>query len=122
MKAFYTIFLLILSNTFMTFAWYGHLKFKEMKLMDNLGLITIVLISWGIALFEYFLMVPANRIGYKGNGGPFSLFQLKVIQEVITLVVFVIFTVLFFKTETFRTNHFIAFVFLILAVYFVFKK
>lgn len=122
MKAFYTIILLILSNTFMTFAWYGHLKFKEMKFTENLGLITIILISWGIALFEYFLMVPANRIGYKGNGGPFNLFQLKVIQEVITLSVFVIFTVIFFKTETFRSNHLIAFILMIMAVYFVFKK
>lgn len=122
MKAFYTIILLILSNTFMTFAWYGHLKFKEMKFTENLGLITIILISWGIALFEYFLMVPANRIGYKGNGGPFNLFQLKVIQEVITLSVFIIFTVIFFKTESFRTNHLIAFGLMIMAVYFVFKK
>jgi uncharacterized protein (DUF486 family) len=122
MKAIYSILLLVLSNTFMTFAWYGHLKFKEMKFMSNLGLISIILISWGIALFEYFLMVPANRIGYKGNGGPFTLFQLKVIQEVITLLVFVVFTVVFFKTETFRLNHVIAFVFLILAVYFVFKR
>ncbi len=122
MKAFYTIILLILSNTFMTFAWYGHLKFKEMKFTENLELITIILISWGIALFEYFLMVPANRIGYKGNGGPFNLFQLKVIQEVITLSVFVIFTVVFFKTETFRSNHLIAFILMIMAVYFVFKK
>ena len=122
MKAFYTIILLILSNIFMIFAWYGHLKFKEMKFTENLGLITIILISWGIALFEYFLMVPANRIGYKGNGGPFNLFQLKVIQEVITLSVFVIFTVVFFKTETFRSNHLIAFILMIMAVYFVFKK
>jgi uncharacterized protein (DUF486 family) len=122
MKAFYTIILLILSNTFMTFAWYGHLKFKEMKLTENLGLITIILISWSIALFEYLLMVPANRIGYKGNGGPFNLFQLKIIQEVITLSIFVIFTVVFFKTETFRSNHLIAFILMIMAVYFVFKK
>ena len=122
MKAFYTIFLLILSNTFMTFAWYGHLKFKEMKITENMGLISIILISWGIALFEYFLMVPANRIGFKGNGGPFKLFQLKIIQEVITLSVFVIFTVIFFKTETFRSNHLIAFILMIMAVYFVFKK
>lgn len=122
MKAFYTIILLILSNTFMTFAWYGHLKFKEMKFTENLGLFTIILISWGIALFEYFLMVPANRIGFKGNGGPFNLFQLKVIQEIITLSVFVIFTVVFFKTETFRSNHLIAFILMIMAVYFVFKK
>lgn len=122
MKAFYTIALLVLSNTFMTFAWYGHLKFKEMSWSQNLGLVAIILISWGIALFEYILQVPANRIGFKNYGGPFSLVELKVIQEVITLVVFVLFSLLFFKTETFRWNHVIGFIFLILAVYFVFKK
>jgi uncharacterized protein (DUF486 family) len=122
MKAFIAILLLILSNAFMTLAWYGHLKFKEMKWSQNLGLMSIILISWGIALFEYMLQVPANRIGFKENGGPFSLLQLKVIQEVITLTVFVIFSILFFKNETFRLNHFIGFVFLILAVYFIFKK
>ena len=122
MKAFYTIFLLILSNVFMTFAWYGHLKFKEIKWFESLPLIGIILISWGIALFEYMFQVPANRMGFKGHGGPFSLVQLKVIQEVITLVVFAIFTLIVFKTETFKTNHLIAFVFLILAVYFMFKK
>lgn len=122
MRAFYTILLLVLSNTFMTFAWYGHLKFKEMKWSASLPLISIILISWGIALFEYILQVPANRIGFKNYGGPFSLVELKVIQEVITLVVFVIFSLLFFKTESFRWNHLIGFIFLILAVYFVFKK
>lgn len=122
MKGLYTIILLLLSNTFMTFAWYGHLKFKEMKWLENLGLISVILISWGIALFEYFLMVPANRIGYKGNGGPFSLLQLKVIQEVITLTVFVVFSLFFFKNEQFRINHLIGFVFLVLAVYFIFKR
>lgn len=122
MRAFYTILLLVLSNTFMTLAWYGHLKFKEMKWSDSLPMITIILISWGIALFEYMLQVPANRMGFKNYGGPFSLVELKVIQEVITLVVFVGFSLLFFKTETFRWNHLIGFVFLILAVYFIFKK
>ena len=122
MRAVYTILLLILSNAFMMFAWYGHLKFKEMSWSQNLGLISIILISWGIALFEYVLQVPANRIGFKEYGGPFSLVQLKVIQEVITLTVFVLFSIVFFKNETFRLNHLIAFVFLILAVYFMFKK
>ena len=122
MKAILTICLLVLSNTFMTLAWYGHLKFTEWKWFNKLGLIAIVLISWGIALFEYMFQVPANRIGYSGNGGPFSLLQLKVIQEVITLVVFVGFTLLVFKTETFRLNHLISFVLLVLAVYFMFKK
>jgi uncharacterized protein (DUF486 family) len=116
------ILLLIVSNTFMTLAWYGHLKFKELKWFQSIGLIGIVLISWGIALFEYFFQVPANRIGYRENGGPFSLMELKVIQEVITLLVFIIFTVLFFKTETIKINHLIGFFFMVLAVYFVFKK
>ena len=122
MKAVISIGLLVLSNAFMTLAWYGHLKFKEMKWSENLPLIAIILISWGIALFEYILQVPANRIGFREHGGPFSLVELKVIQEVITLVVFVVFSLLFFKNETFRLNHLIGFVFLILAVYFIFKK
>lgn len=122
MRAFYTILLLVLSNSFMTVAWYGHLKFKEMRWFENLGIIAIVLISWSIALFEYFFQVPANRIGFKGNGGPFSLVELKVIQEVITLIVFMGFSLIAFKTETIKTNHIIGFGFLILAVYFIFKK
>lgn len=117
-----TIGLLILSNTFMTLAWYGHLKFAEWKWFNKLGLIAVILISWGIALFEYLFQVPANKIGFRANGGPFSLLELKLIQEVITLSVFAIFTLLFFKTETFRLNHIIAFVFIVLAVYFMFKK
>lgn len=121
MKSIASIGLLVLSNTFMTFAWYGHLKFKEMKWFESLGLFAIILISWGIAFFEYCFQVPANRIGFDGNGGPFSLVQLKVIQEVVSISVFVLFTLLFFKTETFRMNHLIGFVFLILAVYFIFK-
>lgn len=122
MKAFYTIVLLILSNVFMTLAWYGHLKFAEWKWFNKLGLIAIVLISWGIALFEYFFQVPANKIGFKGNGGPFTLLQLKVIQEVITLVVFVAFSMIAFKNETFKWNHAIGFLLLVLAVYFIFRK
>jgi uncharacterized protein (DUF486 family) len=93
-----------------------------MKWSQSLPLISVILISWGIALFEYLLQVPANRIGFKEYGGPFSLVELKVIQEVITLVVFVVFSLLFFKNETFRINHLIGFIFLILAVYFIFKK
>ena len=106
----------------MTFAWYGHLKFREMKWFSTLPLIIVVLISWGIALFEYFFQVPANRLGYKEYGGPFSLVELKVIQEVVTLFVFTIFSILLFKNETFKINHIIGFTFLILAVYFIFKK
>lgn len=122
MKGITTIILLILSNTFMTIAWYGHLKFSEMKAFAKLSLPFVILISWGIALFEYCFQVPANRIGFNGNGGPFSLMQLKVMQEVITLTIFTIFTVVFFKTETLRINHFIGFLCLILAVFFIFKK
>ncbi len=122
MKGVLTIVLLVISNVFMTLAWYGHLKFSEWKGFQKLGLIAIILISWGIALFEYMFMVPANKIGYQGNGGPFSLLQLKVIQEVITLVIFALFALLVFKNETFRLNHLISFVFIILAVYFMFKK
>lgn len=122
MKGVFTIILLILSNSFMILAWYGHLKFGEFKWFNKLGIISIVLISWGIAIFEYMFQVPANRMGYRGNGGPFSLMELKVIQEVITLIVFSIFSVIFFKDENFRLNHLIGFVFLILAVYFIFKK
>jgi uncharacterized protein (DUF486 family) len=106
----------------MTLAWYGHLKFAEWKWFSKLGLISIVLISWGIALFEYCFQVPANRIGFKENGGIFSLVELKVIQEVITLTVFTVFTLIAFKNETLRTNHLIGFLFLVLAVYFIFKR
>ena len=122
MKAFYTILLLIVSNIFMTFAWYGHLKLQETKVISNWPLYAVVLFSWVIALAEYSCQVPANRIGFLGNGGPFSLMQLKVIQEVISIVVFTVFTLLVFKTENFRLNHLIAFVLLIAAVYLVFKK
>ncbi len=122
MRGLYTILLLICSNTFMTLAWYGHLKFREMKWFENLGIVVIVLISWGIALFEYVFQVPANRLGFKENGGPFTLVELKVIQEAITLIVFVIFTMVFFKNETLKWNHFVGFIFLVLAVYFIFKK
>ncbi|WP_028788888.1 DMT family protein [Terrimonas ferruginea] len=121
-KAILTIVLLALSNTFMTLAWYGHLKFKEYKWGQNLGLVSIILISWGIALFEYSLQVPANRIGFSENGGPFNLWQLKVLQEVITLIVFTVFVLVVFKQETLRMNHLIGFAFLVGAVYFIFKK
>ena len=121
-KGILTVVLLILSNAFMTLAWYGHLKFKEFSWFNSLGLLAIILISWGIAFFEYIFQVPANRIGFSENGGPFNIWQLKVIQEVITLVVFTMFTITVFKTETLRWNHLIGFVFLVLAVYFIFKK
>jgi uncharacterized protein (DUF486 family) len=122
MKSLLTIGLLIISNIFMTLAWYGHLKFAEWKWTEKMGLFSIILISWGLAFFEYCFQVPANKLGFAGNGGPFNLWQLKVIQEVITLVVFTVFTIIAFKSETFRLNHLIGFVFLILAVFFIFKK
>ena len=111
-----TIVLLLISNIFMTFAWYGHLKYQDVPLWE------VTIVSWGIAFFEYCFQVPANRIGFREYGGPFNLWQLKVIQEVITLIVFVLFTLIFFKNETFRMNHVIGFCLLILAVYFIFKK
>lgn len=122
MKALYSILLLVASNVFMTLAWYGHLKFSENKKLASLGLFAVILISWGLAFFEYCLQVPANRIGFKDHGGPFSLLELKVIQEVITLIVFIIFSLVMFKNETFRINHLIGMGFLVLAVYFIFKK
>ena len=117
-----TLGLLLLSNIFMTIAWYGHLKFSQWKGFEKLGLIAVIFISWGIALFEYFAQVPANKMGYQGNGGPFSLLQLKMIQEVLSLSVFVVFTLLVFKTETFKWNHLMGALFLLLSVYFFFKK
>jgi uncharacterized protein (DUF486 family) len=122
MKGLYTILLLVMSNTFMTIAWYGHLKLRTMSRFATLSLFVVILLSWGIAFFEYSLQVPANRIGFKDNGGPFSLIQLKVIQEVISIIVFTVFTLIVFKNEQFRFNHIIGFAFLILAVYFIFKK
>lgn len=122
MRALITISLLCISNIFMTLAWYGHLKFKEMEWSKSLGLVAIILISWGIALFEYSFQVPANKYGYKGNGGPFSLLELKMIQEALSIGIFLIFSLLFFKTEKIAWNHLVGFGFLILAVYFVFLK
>lgn len=122
MRGFLSIGLLVLSNSFMTVAWYGHLRFKEHPAWAKWGLFSVILMSWGIAFFEYCLQVPANRIGYTGYGGPFSLVQLKVIQEVITLAVFVVFSMVAFKDVEFRWNHALAAAFLIAAVWLVFKK
>ena len=120
MNGLYTIILLILSNVFMTLAWYGHLKLQQTGVSSNWPLYLVILFSWGIALLEYSFQVPANRIGFVGNGGPFTLKQLKVMQEAITLVIFTVFTVVFFKGESLHWNHFLAFLLLIGAVYFVF--
>ena len=119
-RALATIALLILSNTFMTLAWYGHIAFKSK--IERFGMLSIILLSWGIALFEYCFQVPANRIGSSQLGGPFSIWELKVIQEVISLLVFTVFAVVFMKSDNLRWNHLAGFVCLILAVYFIFRK
>ena len=108
---FVTIGLLLASNVFMTFAWYGHLKFK------STALVTVILISWGIAFFEYVLQVPANRIGH----GHFSAAELKTIQEVITLSVFAVFSVFYLK-EPLAWNHLVGFAFIAAGAFFIFHK
>ena len=121
MKAYIlTLILLVISNVFMTFAWYGHLKLQNMGISKNWPLFAVILFSWGIALLEYCFMVPANRIGYSENGGPFSLFQLKVIQEVITLTIFTVVALFLFSGEKLHWNHIAAFICLVAAVIFVF--
>ena len=121
MNAWATVGLLVVSNIFMTFAWYGQLKLSEMKVFtSNTPLYIVILMSWLIALLEYCFMVPANRYGFIGNGGHFSLLQLKVMQEVISLLVFTVFAILLFKGESLHWNHFLAFGLLIAAVYLVF--
>ena len=122
MQGVYTILLLIVSNIFMTFAWYGHLKLQEMKISGSWPLILVILFSWGLAFFEYCAQVPANRIGFDGNGGPFNLMQLKVIQEAISLTVFTLIVTLLFKGQPLQWNHLAAFFCLLLAVFFVFLK
>ncbi|HAR19624.1 MAG TPA: hypothetical protein DCR46_03130 [Cytophagales bacterium] len=122
MKGIYTILLLVISNFFMTLAWYGHLQFKKISWLQGVGLLGVILISWGLAFFEYLFQVPANKIGHASNGGPFSMIELKVVQEVISVTVFTLVAVYLFKTEKFSWNHFVGFVFLVLAVFFIFKK
>lgn len=121
-KAFITILLLIASNVLMTFAWYGNLKLQQMKLITDWPLIAIIVLSWGVALGEYCFMIPANRIGSTITGGPFSLMQLKIIQEAISLTVFTVIVATVFKGEPIRWNHIVAFVFIMLAVFFAFMK
>ena len=122
MKGIYTILLLVISNFFMTLAWYGHLQFKKISWLQGVGLLGVILISWGLAFFEYLFQVPANKIGHASNGGPFSMIELKVVQEVISVTVFTLVAVYLFKSEKFSWNHFVGFVFLVLAVFFIFKK
>ena len=122
MRALISILLLVVSNVFMTFAWYGHLKLQEMKISTSWPLILVILFSWAIAFFEYCAQVPANRIGFVDNGGPFNLMQLKVIQEVISLTVFTLIVTLLFKGQAHQWNHIAAFFRKILAVIVDFLK
>jgi Uncharacterized protein conserved in bacteria len=122
MRGIGTVLLLVVSNIFMTFAWYGNLKLQEMKISTDWPLILIILASWGLALFEYCFMVPANRLGSDINGGPFNLVQLKVIQECVSLIVFSLILTLCFKTQSLHWNHLVSFVFLVIAVFFAFLK
>ena len=117
-----TVSLLTLSNLVMLYAWYGHLKLQEMKISSSWPLILVILFSWGVAFLEYCAQVPANRIGSQELGGPFTLWQLKVIQEVISLVVFTLFAVLFVKGDPLKWNHIAGFACLVAAVYFIFRK
>lgn len=116
-----TIVLLIISNAIMSLAWYGHLRFKDMGWFQNAGLMLTILISWGIAFFEYSFMIPANKIGYQGNGGPFSLLQLKMLQEVISILVFFLMVKVLFQHETIHWNHMFGFIFILIGVYFFMK-
>ncbi|MDE5570879.1 MAG: DMT family protein [Prevotella sp.] len=122
MNGLYTIILLILSNVFMTLAWYGHLKLQQSGVSSNWPLIGVIAFSWFIAFFEYCCQVPANRIGFVDNGGPFNLVQLKVIQECISLVVFAVIANILFQGTHLQWNHILAFVLIICAVYLVFMK
>lgn len=115
-----TVLLLVVSNVFMTFAWYGHLKLQQSGISKDWPLIAVIALSWGVALFEYCFMIPANRVGYNLNGGPFSLIQLKVLQEVITLVIFTVVAMFFFSGEKLHWNHVVSFLLLVGAVYFAF--
>ena len=114
------VLLLVCANIFMILAWYGHIALKNVSWFKALPLIAIILLSWFVALFEYLLQVPANRIGAEQLGGPFSLLHLKVIQEVITLIVFVAFNMIVFDYHI-TVNHPIGFAFLVAAVYYIFK-
>lgn len=119
-KGLTTITLLIVSNSFMTLAWYGHIAFKSK--FGNYGLAAVIVLSWGIALLEYCFLVPANRIGSAQYSGPFSIWELKVIQEVVSLMVFTVFAIFFMKSDALRWNHLAGFVCMIFAVYFIFRK
>ena len=114
--------MLVGSNIFMTLAWYGNLKLEQLNITKDWPLIAIILLSWGVALMEYMLMIPANRVGSQITGGPFSLMQLKIIQEAVSLTVFTVIVATVFKGEPIRWNHLVAFGLIILAVFFAFLK
>lgn len=122
MRGLLSILLLIVSNAFMTYAWYGHLFLKKSNPLLTWGVFGLIILSWGIAFFEYIFQVPANRLGHENFGGPFTLFQLKIIQEVISLSVFMFMAIFLFKAEKFSINYLISFIFLLLAVVFAFRK
>lgn len=121
MKGLQTVALLVCSNLFMTLAWYGHLRLQNVGATKSWPLIAVIVLSWGIAFLEYCFQVPANRIGFVDNGGPFSLMQLKIIQEVISLLVFCVVANILFQGQHLHWNHLAAMICLILAVYFIFK-
>ena len=112
--------LLVCSNLFMTLAWYGQVMFKSR--FERIGMVAVIAISWLVALFEYCFMVPANRLGSTEYGGPFSIWELKVIQEVVSLTVFTVIVLLVMKNEALKWNHLVGFLCLVLAVFFIFKK
>ncbi len=122
MKGLSTILLLVCSNVFMTFAWYGNLMLKQRHISDNWTLPVVILVSWGIAFIEYCFLVPANNIGSEINGGPFNIMQLKVIQEVISVTVFTAIALFCFQGQQLQWNHIVAFICLIAAVFFIFMK
>jgi uncharacterized protein (DUF486 family) len=122
MRGLITIILLVISNLFMTLAWYGHLQWKDTSWLKHAGIWSIIIFSWGIAFFEYVVQVPANRLGFRENGGPFSFFELKTIQEAISLIVFTLFLIFVVKSEKLAWNHFLGFGLIILAAYVIFKK
>ena len=122
-RAIGTVLMLCISNVFMTFAWYGNLKLQQVyPSVKDWPLILVILCSWGMALLEYSFMIPANRLGSQINGGPYSLMQLKVIQEAVSLIIFTIIVTLVFKGEPVHWNHLVAFGCIILAVFFAFLK
>ncbi|MBR2351391.1 MAG: DMT family protein [Alistipes sp.] len=114
------VLLLVCSNVFMTLAWYGQVMFKSR--FERLGVVAVIAVSWLIALFEYCFMVPANRMGSAEYGGPYSIWELKVIQEAVSLTVFAVVVQMFMRNEALRWNHAVGFLCLVLAVFFIFKK